>query len=130
MWLVCRDEFAALAEWVDSHNLYSATNRYLIQVPRLYDTWKAMGSVTSFADILRNVFEPLFEATLNPNKNRIMTRFLSEVSGFDCVDDESKVLTSHATVRKHEPDWCCAVGLATRGCQCAAVRPPQLDRTR
>jgi AMP deaminase len=80
-----------LADWVDTYNLYSETNRYLIQVPRLYDTWKSLGSVKSFADVLRNIFEPLFEATLNPSAHRVLTRVLTQVSGFDCVDDESKV---------------------------------------
>ncbi len=37
-----------------------------------------------------NIFRPLFEATLNPSKHRSVVRLLSQCTGFDCVDDESR----------------------------------------
>lgn len=46
--------------------------------------------MTSFQDILDNIFLPLFEATNNPEQHPELHRFLQYVIGFDSVDDESK----------------------------------------
>lgn len=40
--------------------------------------------------MLENIFEPVFEATLNPEANPNLSKFLENISGFDTVDDESK----------------------------------------
>lgn len=49
-----------------------------------------VGLITSFQDILDNIFLPLFAATNNPNQHPELHRFLQYVIGFDSVDDESK----------------------------------------
>jgi len=36
-----------------------------------------------------NIFAPLFTATLYPDSNRILIKFLENFVGFDSVDDES-----------------------------------------
>lgn len=46
--------------------------------------------MTSFQEIIDNVFLPLFEATNNPSKHPELHKFLQYVIGFDSVDDESK----------------------------------------
>lgn len=46
--------------------------------------------MTSFQEILDNIFLPLFEATNNPEQHPELHRFLQYVIGFDSVDDESK----------------------------------------
>ena len=46
--------------------------------------------MTSFQEILDNIFLPLFEATKDPSKHPELHRFLHYVIGFDSVDDESK----------------------------------------
>lgn len=46
--------------------------------------------MTSFQEILDNIFLPLFEATNDPHKHPELHRFLQYVIGFDSVDDESK----------------------------------------
>jgi len=46
--------------------------------------------VQNFAEILDNLFKPLFEVTKNPNSHPALHRFLQYVIGFDSVDDESK----------------------------------------
>lgn len=100
------NEFPLLAEWVDMYDLYSDTNRYLIQIPRLYDVFRASKSIASFAELLDNIFKPLFEATINPSKHKRLVRFLSQVTGFDCVDDESKfdqAMPSHTAC--HPQHW-------------------------
>ena len=65
-------------------------HRYLIQVPRVYNVWRKLGFVKSFSEQMENVFKPLFEATLDPQGHPELTEFLTQVTGFDSVDDESK----------------------------------------
>ncbi|KAF7422467.1 AMP deaminase [Pleurotus ostreatus] len=85
-----RNEWDNLAKWVVNNKVYSHNVRWLIQVPRLYDVYKANGSVNTFEDIVRNVFEPLFEVTKDPSSHRELHVLLQRVIGFDTVDDESK----------------------------------------
>ena len=93
---------------------------WLIQVPRLYDIYKLNNQISSFEDIIKNLFQPLFEATINPASHPDLHSFLQVslhfsqkissvkklpqskksqphiypllqyVIGFDSVDDESK----------------------------------------
>ena len=85
-----RGEWDKLASWVVDNGLFSPNVRWLIQVPRLYDVYKANGTVDNFEQIIRNVFEPLFEVTQNPQSHPKLHVFLQRVVGFDLVDDESK----------------------------------------
>ena len=64
--------------------------RWLIQVPRLYDIYRVHNSVDCFQDILKCLFQPLFEVTIDPASHPDLHKFLQYVSGFDSVDDESK----------------------------------------
>jgi len=84
------NEWDKLASWAVSNNVYSDHNRWLIQVPRLYDIYRVHNSVDNFQDILKCLFEPLFEATIDPSSHPDLHKFLQYVSGFDSVDDESK----------------------------------------
>ncbi|PHJ19125.1 amp deaminase [Cystoisospora suis] len=84
-----RDEWAKLAKWVVKNKLFSARVRWMIQVPRLYHVYKRLGMISSFGDLLSNVFEPLFEAVRNPSENPDLFTFLSIIVGWDSVDDES-----------------------------------------
>lgn len=54
------------------------------------DIFKTNKIVTSFQEILDNIFLPLFEATNEPDKHPELHRFLQYVIGIDSVDDESK----------------------------------------
>jgi len=83
-------EWDKLAEWAINNNVYSDNVRWLIQVPRLYDIYRANNCVENFQQILENLFEPLFEVTKNPESHPALHRFLQYVIGFDSVDDESK----------------------------------------
>ncbi|CAK7225055.1 AMP deaminase [Sporothrix bragantina] len=85
------NEWEKLAAWVVDNKLFSHNVRWLIQIPRLYDVYKATGLMQSFEQVIKNVFEPLFEATKNPQKYPKLHIFLQRVIGFDSVDDESKV---------------------------------------
>jgi hypothetical protein len=46
------DEWDKLARWIVNNELYCNNVRWLIQVPRLYDVYKANGSVETFQDII------------------------------------------------------------------------------
>lgn len=85
------DEWDKLAKWIVNNKLYSHNVRWLVQIPRLYDVYKASGSVDTFQDIVVNVFRPLFEVTKDPRTHPELHVFLQRVVGFDTVDDESKV---------------------------------------
>lgn len=84
------DEWYKLAKWAIDGNVYSNNIRWLIQIPRLYDIFKTNKLMTSFQQILDNIFKPLFDATNNPSKHPELHKFLQYVIGFDSVDDESK----------------------------------------
>ncbi|KAF2226542.1 hypothetical protein BDZ85DRAFT_256345 [Elsinoe ampelina] len=84
------DEWEKLAAWVVDNKLYSPNVRWLIQIPRLYDVYKAAGNLASFEQVLINIFQPLFSATANPAAHPKLHAFLQRVIGFDSVDDESK----------------------------------------
>ncbi|XP_052172872.1 probable AMP deaminase isoform X2 [Diospyros lotus] len=85
-----QSEWDQLASWFVNNALYSKNAVWLIQLPRLYNVYKGMGTVTSFQNILDNMFIPLFEVTVNPNSHPHLHLFLMQVVGFDLVDDESK----------------------------------------
>ncbi|XP_008409109.1 AMP deaminase 3b [Poecilia reticulata] len=83
-------EWENLATWFIQQKVHSPNMRWMIQVPRIYDIFKSKKLVPNFAKILENIFLPLFEATINPQKHKIIHVFLKYVTGFDSVDDESK----------------------------------------
>ncbi|KAL4199953.1 hypothetical protein AMTRI_Chr03g53920 [Amborella trichopoda] len=85
-----QSEWDQLASWFVNNEIYSENAIWLIQLPRLYNVYKDMGIVTSFQNILDNVFIPLFEVTVNPSSHPELHVFLRQVVGFDIVDDESK----------------------------------------
>ncbi|KAG7664657.1 AMD1 [[Candida] subhashii] len=100
------DEWDKLAAWIVDNKLFSHNVRWLIQIPRLYDLYKKNRNVKSYLDIMKNVFEPLFEVSMNPKSHPKLHVFLQRVIGFDSVDDESKPEKPlHA--RKYPPagDW-------------------------
>lgn len=84
------DEWDNLSRWFIQHKVHSPNMRWIIQVPRIYDIFRSKKLVPNFAKMLENIFLPLFEATVNPQKHKELHIFLKYVSGFDSVDDESK----------------------------------------
>lgn len=84
------NEWDKLAAWVVDNKLFSHNVRWLVQIPRLFGLYKSMGTMNSFDELLRNLFEPLFEVTKDPKSHPKLHIFLQRVIGFDSVDDESK----------------------------------------
>ncbi|CAH1414273.1 unnamed protein product [Lactuca virosa] len=85
-----QSEWDQLASWFINNSIYSENAVWLIQLPRLYNIYKSMGTVTSFQNILDNVFIPLFEVSVDPKSHPQLHIFLMQVVGLDLVDDESK----------------------------------------
>ncbi|KAF1986224.1 AMP deaminase [Aulographum hederae CBS 113979] len=85
------DEWDKLAAWVVDNKLFSPNVRWLIQIPRLYDVYKLTNLMDNFEQVIRNIFQPLFEVTKDPSSHPKLHVFLHRVIGFDSVDDESKV---------------------------------------
>ncbi|KAL7871171.1 hypothetical protein SRHO_G00086680 [Serrasalmus rhombeus] len=84
------EEWENLAKWFIQQKVYSPNLRWIIQVPRIYDIFRSKKIIPSFAKMMENIFLPLFEATVNPQKHKEIHVFLKYVTGFDSVDDESK----------------------------------------
>ncbi|KAG8905482.1 AMP deaminase [Tulasnella sp. 403] len=84
------NEWDKLAKWVVNNKLFSHNVRWLIQVPRLYNVYRQSNQIENFAQLIRNVFLPLFEVTKDPSSHPELHVFLQRVVGFDTVDDESK----------------------------------------
>jgi len=99
------EEWAKLAFWFRRNNIRCEQIRWLIQVPRLYPLFRKLGVVNNFAQMLRNIFEPLFQATLDPAAHEDMFFMLQQVVGFDSVDDESQ--GSAMTLKEYPPpeEW-------------------------
>jgi adenosine deaminase len=49
-----RGEWDKLAKWVVNNKLFSDNVRWLIQIPRLYEVFKAGGTVQSFGDVIQS----------------------------------------------------------------------------
>ncbi|GET86948.1 adenosine monophosphate deaminase, putative [Leishmania tarentolae] len=84
-----KDEWDRLSRWFVLHGVSHRTNSWMIQVPRLFHTYQRSGQLHSFQEMLTNIFEPLWHASLHPDKYPYLHFFLSHVSGFDSVDNES-----------------------------------------
>ncbi|XP_066556936.1 AMP deaminase 3 isoform X2 [Amia ocellicauda] len=101
-----QDEWHNLAKWFIKQKVYSPNMRWIIQVPRIYDIFKSRNIVQNFAKMLENIFLPLFEATVNPQKHKDLHLFLKYVTGFDSVDDESKHSDHMFSYKSPKPeDW-------------------------
>lgn len=89
------DEWSKLAKWFYRHRMAHEKVRWLIQVPRLFDSYCKSETISNFEELLANLFLPLFEATLHPGDNPELDLFLDTIVGFDSVDDESRPEFGH-----------------------------------
>jgi AMP deaminase len=106
-------EWSSLAQWFYVNRLAHANVRWLIQIPRIYHIYRKGGELKNFGEMLHNIFQPLFEVTLDPSSNVPLHYFLEAIVGFDSVDDESRpeygVLSSSSSSSIPLPDdWCAA----------------------
>ncbi|VDL89029.1 unnamed protein product [Schistocephalus solidus] len=97
-------EWDDLSTWAIDFKVYSPNIRWVIQIPRLYDIYHSKAAIISFQDMITNIFQPLFEVTLNPRSHPKLYAFLEYVIGFDSVDDESKPDTTHMDMNIPTPE--------------------------
>ena len=101
-------EWRTLAQWFSEFHLKSKNVGWLIQIPRLFKVYRSSGSISSFEEMLGNIFGPMFDATLHPESHPIMHEVLGRIVGFDSVDDESMLekVTSFKNYKQVLPrDW-------------------------
>jgi AMP deaminase len=82
-------EWYELAQWIESNELYLKKNMFVIQVPRAYRALRSSNMVSSFGELIANIFRPLFDAMIDPQANASLVRLMDCIAGFDSVDDES-----------------------------------------
>ncbi|KAL7062532.1 hypothetical protein AAHC03_01004 [Spirometra sp. Aus1] len=97
-------EWDDLSTWAIDFKVYSPNIRWVIQIPRLFDVYKSKAAIVSFQDMITNIFQPLFEVTLNPRSHPKLYAFLEYVVAFDSVDDESKPDTTHMEMTIPTPE--------------------------
>ncbi|KEG08479.1 AMP deaminase [Trypanosoma grayi] len=85
-----RNEWDKLSRWFVLHGMSHPTNRWMVQVPRLYSIYRSNGIIASFEEMLTNIFVPLWEASISPESHPFLNYFLAHLSGFDSVDNESE----------------------------------------
>jgi len=93
-----RHEWDDLAEWLlkdwqggeFSGPLLTASNRWMIQIPRLWRIYRSKPGRdgSGFHEMLENIFAPMFEATLHPERKPKLAEALKHIVGIDSVDDE------------------------------------------
>lgn len=82
-------EWDQLARWFVIHGMCHATNRWMVQIPRLFALYRRSGMLNSFQQMLDNIFAPIWDASMYPERHPFLNYFLHHVSGFDSVDNES-----------------------------------------
>ncbi|PWV12799.1 putative AMP deaminase [Trypanosoma cruzi] len=85
-----RHEWDQLARWMVLNHASHSTNRWMVQIPRLYFIYRKNGIISSFEEMLSNIFAPLWEASMHPEAHPFLSYFLAHISGFDIVDNESE----------------------------------------
>ncbi|CAF4996504.1 unnamed protein product [Rotaria sp. Silwood1] len=99
-----KDEWNQLAKWFLANKMHSTNVSYMIQVPRIFTAHRAGGKLKNFEELLTNLFQPLFDATINPESYPDLFRFMHYFTGFDSVDDESKPESSILTCHTVDPN--------------------------
>ena len=102
-----RYEWLQLAKWIMrdwqggrfSGPVLSTHNRWIIQIPRLWRIFCLKGKQRTYQDMLNNLFCPIFEATLFPEKNPEVSELLKHIVAFDSVDDEGSAEDPCSCVR-------------------------------
>jgi AMP deaminase len=66
---------------------------FSLQIPRIYNVYREMGTINSFQNLLDNIFLPLYEVTVDPASHPQLHVFLEQVSGNTCMSTEWVVST-------------------------------------
>lgn len=113
-----REEWQDLAEWMLADwggdipgPVLSKNNRWMIQIPRLWRIYriKPGNDGSGFDEMLQNIFVPMFEATLYPEKHPKVAEALKHVVGIDSVDDEGASEVSYGSGSVSVIVWCIGI---------------------
>jgi AMP deaminase len=63
--------------------LHSPNNRWVLQIPRVYQLINPTGKIKSFHDLLEKIFRPLFEVTIKPKSDPNLHELLKQVRHLD-----------------------------------------------
>ncbi|KPI90089.1 AMP deaminase putative adenosine monophosphate deaminase-like protein [Leptomonas seymouri] len=96
-------EWYDLAHWFDCYGMASSRSRWMVCLPWQYRRLRRRGALKNFGEFLDHVFRPLWEVSLHPAKNTKFHYLLAQISGFDCIADESKIDLPLTDVSPH--DW-------------------------
>eukprot|EP00667_Euglena_gracilis_P000451 EG_transcript_451 len=85
-----RDEWAELARWMATHGLYTANNRWIIQVPRILHIRNVPNfyKCETLQEQLLNIFTPMWDATMYPRAHPQLAQLLAHVAAFNVISDE------------------------------------------
>uniref|UniRef100_A0A6U0MEL2 AMP deaminase n=1 Tax=Prasinoderma coloniale TaxID=156133 RepID=A0A6U0MEL2_9VIRI len=97
-------EWDTLAAWVCNNALHCDNVQWMIQIPRLYEIYHGNGTLQNFQQMIDNIFNSLFEVTIDPQSHPQLHMFLQTVVGFDMVDDESR--PERRPSKSHMPQPC------------------------
>jgi len=95
-------EWDNLARWIVINNLSTPQFRWLACIQLNFSTIKKIGNVKSFEEYLKNIFEPLFQVTHDPNSHPNLAQILPSLSGFTTSNYEGK---SDAKTYPYPPEW-------------------------
>jgi AMP deaminase len=54
---------------------------FFFQVPRIYPLWKNAGFIEDFGEMMKNVFEPMFDVTMDPENDPAMAELMEYLVG-------------------------------------------------
>jgi len=111
-----RGEWDRLQNWFNTYKIYDQRVRWIVQIPQLYKVFRKQKNVQNVQEMLDNIFQPLFEVTIDPSSNPGLHKVLLTVVGFDALDDETgyhettnakifRILPSQFD-REHNPHFC------------------------
>ncbi len=110
-----RHEWDDLAEWmlrdweggVFPGPVVSKSNRWLVQIPRLWRIYRGKPGRdgSGFHEMIENIFAPMFEATLYPERKPKLAEALKHIVGIDSVDDEGAPEEGCGCPTQRPNDW-------------------------
>ena len=98
-------EWDVLADWVVDNSLFHYNVRWMIQLPRLYASYREAGKIQNFQEMIQNIFAPLFEVSIDPSTHPKLSVMLQQIVGFDLVDDESVRERSFSDALPQPSEW-------------------------
>lgn len=113
-----RSEWSKLAAWVVDNKLASKSVRWMIQFPRLYETYRESGSISCFADMLDAIFGPLFEVRAGGSGRPELKNLLP------CFRDSAPVCAPHPSPLF---DDTLHITLMSHPCPLQVTRDPSVD---